>query len=560
MGQVWEAQDETLGRGVAVKVISLLAGAGRHGTETRARFLREARLTAALRHPNIVTIHDMGETSTAEGRAPFLVMELVRGEGLDVKLRKGAVTTRDAARWCAQICEALGEAHENGIMHRDIKPSNVLIEPSGMVKVLDFGIARAADPHATGDRLTQTGFIVGTPPYMAPEQARGFPEPGSDLYALGCLLFELLTGRLPFQAPDTVGYLSAHLTQEPPAPSSVAPGTPPAWDDLVLALLHKEPGQRYRSAADVARALRRLEHAPGTPPPTVPETNPHWSTDLSPEVSRTARATITLALLCLPGFTSLVAKMVGYLLDPSAPKAVIAVNMAVAITEAIALATGTVLLSRQKLAGRRLIAAAGSVVALHCLSTSVQFQIFGGPANGAVIAYFTAPLTTATAIGAVITAVRPSTGNWCRSPIGKGGCAGLLFPPLRPQARTAIAAMAAVCLITVPLIPVATGQAVSAGAMTNDSQTVQMILLGLQTAVFTVGLLLVLTRNPTGRWLIATGGLGLLLSSVDTMYLSESLGYALRGILPLATVATALTAVLAVHRSTDAERRLRSST
>ncbi|MGW0916968.1 serine/threonine-protein kinase [Streptomyces sp. NPDC002784] len=111
-------------------------------------------------------------------------------------------------------------------MHRDIKPSNIIITPSGIAKVLDFGIARAIDPYATANRLTQTGFIVGTPPYMAPEQARGFPEPRSDLYALGCLLFELITCRLPFQAPDTVGYLSAHLTQEPPAPSSVHPGIP----------------------------------------------------------------------------------------------------------------------------------------------------------------------------------------------------------------------------------------------------------------------------------------------------------------------------------------------
>lgn len=556
MGQVWEAQDETLGRGVAVKVVSLLAGAASHGTEARARFLREARITAALKHPNIVTIHDMGETSTEEGRAPFLVMELVRGEGLDVKLRKGGITSRDAAQWCAQICDALGEAHEAGIMHRDIKPSNILIEPSGTVKVLDFGIARAADPYATADRLTQTGFIVGTPPYMAPEQARGFPEPGSDLYALGCLLFELLTGRLPFLAPDTVGYLSAHLTQEAPAPSSVSPGIPPAWDDLVLTLLRKEPGQRYRSAADAARALRRLDHAPGkTPPPTVPGTNPHWSTDLSSEAGRAARATITLTLLCFPGFASLIAKTSGYLLDPSAPKGVIAVNMVVAITEAVALATGAVLLSRQMMAGRRLIAAAGSVAALHCLSTSVQFQVVGGPADGAVIAYVMAPLTAAAAIGAVTMAVRPSTGNWCRPTAGMGSRAGLQLPPVHPWARTAIAAAAAVCLLTAPVIPVATGQAVSAGAMASGFRTVQMTLFGVQTTVFAVGLLLFLTRNPAGRWLIATGGLGLLLGAVDTMYLSESLGYALRGILPLATAAAALSAVLAVLPSADAERR-----
>ncbi|MFG2288294.1 serine/threonine-protein kinase [Streptomyces sp. NPDC048595] len=271
MGQVWEAQDETLGRSVAVKVISLLAGGGSRGDEARARFLREARITAQLQHPNIVTLHDLGETGTADDRAPFLVMELVRGEGLDALLRRGAVTLRDAARWGGQISDALAEAHNAGIMHRDIKPSNVLITPSGLVKVLDFGVARAADPYATADRLTQTGFIVGTPPYMAPEQARGFPEPRSDLYALGCLLFELITGRLPFQAPDTVGYLSAHLTQEPPAPSSVSADTPPAWDDLVLTLLHKDPDQRYPNATGLSRALRRLDRAPVPESPSGPE-------------------------------------------------------------------------------------------------------------------------------------------------------------------------------------------------------------------------------------------------------------------------------------------------
>ncbi|MGW4159386.1 serine/threonine-protein kinase [Streptomyces sp. NPDC004788] len=258
MGQVWEARDESLDRLVAVKVISLLAGGGSHGDEARARFLREARITARLQHPGIVTIHDLGETDDGAERAPFLVMELVRGEGLDAILRRGPVALPDAAHWGAQICDALADAHRAGVMHRDIKPSNVFVAPSGTVKLLDFGIARAADPYATADRLTQTGFIIGTPPYMAPEQARGFPEPRSDLYALGCVLFELITGRLPFQAPDTVGYLSAHLTQDPPAPGSVAPGIPAAWDDLVLTLLRKDPAQRYPDAAALARALRRL--------------------------------------------------------------------------------------------------------------------------------------------------------------------------------------------------------------------------------------------------------------------------------------------------------------
>ncbi|WP_419998671.1 serine/threonine-protein kinase [Streptomyces boninensis] len=278
MGQVWEAQDETLDRPVAVKLISLLAGGGSRGDEARARFLREARMTARLQHPQVVTVHDLGETAAEDGgQVPFLVMELVRGESLDALRRRGAVAPADAARWGAQICDALTEAHGAGILHRDIKPSNILITPSGAVKVLDFGIARAADPYATADRLTQTGFIVGTPPYMAPEQARGRPEAGSDLYALGCVLFELVTGRLPFRAPDTVGYLSAHLTEEPPAPSAVSPGLSAAWDALVLKLLHKDPAQRYASAAELAGALRQLDRVPDavpTPVPTVPAQAP----------------------------------------------------------------------------------------------------------------------------------------------------------------------------------------------------------------------------------------------------------------------------------------------
>ncbi|MEV5752681.1 serine/threonine-protein kinase [Actinoallomurus sp. NPDC052308] len=264
MGQVWEAHDETLGRPVAVKVISLLAGGGSRGDEARARFLREARITARLQHPHIVTVHDLGESGPENGNAPFLVMELVRGEGLDAKLARGDVSLEEAAQWGAQVCEALAEAHAAGVMHRDIKPSNVFITHTGAVKVLDFGVARAADPYATADRLTQTGFIVGTPPYMAPEQARGYPEPGSDLYALGCLLFELITGRLPFQAPDSVGYLTAHLSQEPPAPSSVRPDIPGAWDGLVRRLLRKDPAERYETAGDVSRALRQLDRAATT--------------------------------------------------------------------------------------------------------------------------------------------------------------------------------------------------------------------------------------------------------------------------------------------------------
>ncbi|MGD6741493.1 protein kinase domain-containing protein [Streptomyces sp. BH106] len=300
MGEVWEARDEALGRPVAVKVISMLAGGGSTADEARARFLREARITAALQHPHIVTVHDVGTAVTAEGSTPFLVMELLRGEGLDAAVRRGPVDGVEAARWGGQVCEALAEAHAAGVLHRDIKPANLFVTASGRVKVLDFGIARAADASATDGRLTRTGLVIGTAAYMAPEQARGYPEQSSDLYALGCVLFELRTGRLPFTAPDTLGFLTAHLNDAPPVPSSVAPGLSPAWDSLILRLLAKAPGDRYGSATELGEVLRELEGqaVPATPlpaprpghPPTVvePEAAPAAPVPLDAAVTVTA--------------------------------------------------------------------------------------------------------------------------------------------------------------------------------------------------------------------------------------------------------------------------------
>ncbi len=355
MGTVWEARDEKLDRPVAVKLISLLSGGGSHATEARARFLREARLTARLQHPHIVTLHDVGE-AVVEGQAtPFLVMELLRGQGLDVLLRRGDVTPRDTARWGSQVAGALAEAHGAGVMHRDVKPSNIMVTASGDVKVLDFGIARAADPYATADRLTQTGFIVGTPAYMAPEQARGRPEPRSDLYALGCVIFELLTGRRPFEAPDTMGYLSAHLTDDPPAPGSLVPGVSADWDGLVLRLLEKDPDRRHASAVELEAVLRQL--ARPAPIASASASTERRQADLSTvratthgpggadlDARLTATVTTAATLTCLPLLVYLLSQIAAYLSDSSAPTGLLVANLLLGVPEAAALGIGVGLL------------------------------------------------------------------------------------------------------------------------------------------------------------------------------------------------------------------------
>ncbi|MGW5851737.1 protein kinase domain-containing protein [Streptomyces sp. NPDC055254] len=475
-------------------MISLLSGGGSRGDEARARFLREAQITAQLQHPNIVTVHDLGETDTGGAKAPFLVMERVRGEGLDAKLRRDVVTLPDAARWGAQICDALADAHSAGIMHRDIKPSNILITPSGTVKVLDFGIARAADPYLTSDRLTQTGFIVGTPPYMAPEQARGFPEPRSDLHALGCLLFELVTGQLPFQALDTLGYLTAHLTQEPPAPSSVSAGIPSTWDDLVLSLLHKDPDQRYPNAVDAAQALRQLDHAPQatpstgepTPSPTMPATTPLR------DVYGNAPRRIALAM-----------------------RALLAKRTAETVTH-----QATLLNHLPKVASPT--------------SPPLAVDAEKSPPQGA---------------RSVQTRARRTIAGY--TPVAGQGLPQLDTAPTntqKPPARTATAVTALVCLLTVQVIPFATAQAVDIGAMSSDGRMVRMTLFGVETAMLAIGVLLLFARNTAGRWLIAAGGIGLALQAAEAIRFSDGIGYYLRGALPLAAVTAALSATLAVRR------------
>ncbi|MEU7317287.1 serine/threonine-protein kinase [Streptomyces sp. NPDC007083] len=540
MGQVWEARDEKLDRPVAVKLIRMLAGGGSHTTDARARFLREARLTARLQHPNIVTLHDVGEADVEGQATPFLVMERLRGQSLDALLRRGEVTPGDAARWGAQVADALAEAHDVGIMHRDVKPSNIMVTNSGNVKVLDFGIARAADPYATAERLTQTGFIVGTPPYMAPEQARGHAEPRSDLYALGCVLFELLTSRLPFEAPDTMGYLSAHLTDDPPAPSSVAPDVAADWDTLVLRLLEKTPGRRHRSAAKLAAALRQLDRPASSAKrgradqSTVP--GPTYEPGEGALDTRLAAFTaMAAALTCIPPLVYVLSQTATYFKDSGAPMGLLVANTLLSLAETVALGVGLGLLQRRRPAGRRTIAVAGVATALHGLSTTTQYQVAHGPQAVAVIAYVSGPLLAVAAATAAVAALRPSTALWCRDPRTAPS----------PVVRAGTIAFALLSLFTAPVLPVAAAQAVDAGGTTYEAAVVKAVFFSLLSAVLATGTILVLVRHPAGRILVATGGLGFALLSLNALLYAETYGSVFRILLILLALTAAATTVRA---------------
>ncbi|NEE44080.1 serine/threonine protein kinase, partial [Streptomyces sp. SID8455] len=252
MGQVWRAVDERLGRTVAVKVLAR--------PEDKALVLRldsEARAAAALSDPHVVAVHDVGEAPVNGIRVVYLVMELVEGRSLGEVLAEGLPAVGDVMAWGGQICRGLHAAHRAGVVHRDIKPANILLTADGRVKVCDFGIARRAD--ALGHPLTGTGAVIGTPSYMSPEQARGDAVigAGSDLYSLGCLLYELLTGEPPFQGGGWP-VLAQHLNQVPVPVRSRRLEVPAKLDRLVAELLRKDPRRRPADAAEVARRLHAL--------------------------------------------------------------------------------------------------------------------------------------------------------------------------------------------------------------------------------------------------------------------------------------------------------------
>ena len=260
MGVVYVAEDTHLGRRVAFKTLTARGGENQH---FRARFLREARAVSALSHPNIAAIYDYGQTEQGD---PYIVMELIKGETLSDLMHKEKLTIPRSIEIIKQVAEALGEAHAHGIIHRDIKPSNVAINERGNVKVLDFGLAKQLDPGPIDladpeqrtllNTQTREGMIVGTPLYLSPEQAFGVDvDARSDVFALGSLLYECITGKPAFDAQTPTAICARIMRDDPPAPSQINPDVPEELDEIVKRALAKKPDARYQSAEQMVGDL-----------------------------------------------------------------------------------------------------------------------------------------------------------------------------------------------------------------------------------------------------------------------------------------------------------------
>jgi eukaryotic-like serine/threonine-protein kinase len=256
MAEVHKGRDVRLGREVAIK---LLRPDLARDPAFQSRFRREAQSAASLNSPSIVAVYDTGEGELDGVETPYIVMEFVEGRTLrEVLAAEGRLLPNRALEITAAICGALEQAHAAGIVHRDIKPGNVMITPTGEIKVMDFGIARALT--ASTATMTQTASVVGTAYYLSPEQARGeHVDARSDVYSTGCLLYELLTGAPPFTGDTAVAVAYQHVREDPVPPSAVEPDVPDSADSIVLVAMEKNPVNRYQSAsemkADIERAL-----------------------------------------------------------------------------------------------------------------------------------------------------------------------------------------------------------------------------------------------------------------------------------------------------------------
>src|SRR5687767_9998884 len=262
MGTVYLAQDTHLGRRVAIKFPSINSDSH----DYRARFLREARSVSELSHPAIATLFDYGETK--EGR-PFLVMEFARGRTLAELFRNGELSLSRAVGIVTEVAAALVEAHSRGVIHRDIKPSNIMIDDNGQVKVLDFGLAKqlnkdhvqSSEPEAQTLLSTETrsGVVLGTPAYLSPEQATGGAIDGrSDLFSLGTVLYEAITGRTPFLGQSFIEIAANVLHVEPTPPTKLNHQVPRELEFIILKALNKKPNKRYQSAKELIADLTEV--------------------------------------------------------------------------------------------------------------------------------------------------------------------------------------------------------------------------------------------------------------------------------------------------------------
>lgn len=251
MAQVYRARDELLGREVALKVLNEKLSSDRSFVE---RFRREAQNAANLNHPNIVSLYDYG----ADDGSYFIVMEYIDGKSLSEIIREqGPLLPERAAEITADVARGLGRAHENHLVHRDIKPSNIMITTNGQTKVTDFGIARALSSDAE-QTMTQTGMVIGTAAYLSPEQAQGNPvDARSDVYSLGCVLYEMLTGAAPFAGDTPLSIAYKHVREQAARPSEVNSDVPEALDAITLKAMSKNPDNRYETAAEMAEDLDR---------------------------------------------------------------------------------------------------------------------------------------------------------------------------------------------------------------------------------------------------------------------------------------------------------------
>ncbi|WP_327324871.1 protein kinase [Streptomyces sp. NBC_01210] len=270
MASVYLAYDSALDRQVAIKTLHTELG---REQSFRERFRREAQAVAKLSHTNIVSVFDTGEDELDGALMPYIVMEYVEGQPLGSVLQAdiqqyGAMPADKALKMTADVLAALETSHEMGLVHRDIKPGNVMLTKRGIVKVMDFGIARAMQSGVTS--MTQTGMVVGTPQYLSPEQALGRGvDARSDLYSVGIMLFQLLTGRIPFDADSPLAIAYAHVQEEPVAPSTINRSLTPAMDALVARALKKNPNERFPSAAAMRDECARVASAGQTGAPVI---------------------------------------------------------------------------------------------------------------------------------------------------------------------------------------------------------------------------------------------------------------------------------------------------